>query len=270
MEKAELEKLYHGTSARHLASILAEGIRPREELDADGELLQHRKGNWTEYPSIPDMVYLTTCYPLYFAHTSTEKPDENLVIFEVNLADLDEEELHPDEDIISQSVWHGEQKENPEITLQEAHEIVLETGIDSWQHLWRNAMEAMGNVGYRGTIEPALIRRYCIIHMPQMRDRASLIMSMLDPSISPINFAIKGWFYQQFVQWVFGDVEDLPHLTDAQRSLGDIEGQGGIKEFAKMHQHYKKSEEFWFEESKNREGFEVVTMKEKHEQNDST
>ena len=213
------------------------------------------------------MVYLTTCYPLYFAHTSSKEPGENLVIFEVNLADLDEDELHPDEDIVSQAVWRDEQKENPEITLQEAHEMVLETGIDSWQHVWRKSMEAMGNVGYRGTIEPRLIQRYCIIHMPQMKERADLIMSMLDPSISPMNFMIKGWFYKQFVQWVFDDVKDLPHLTDAQRSIEEIDGR---KEFEKMHQHYKKAEEFWFEESKNREGFEVVTMEDKHEQNDST
>ena len=103
--------------------------------------------------------------------------------------------------------------------------------------------------------------------MPQMKERADLIMSMLDPSISPMNFMIKGWFYKQFVQWVFDDVKDLPHLTDAQRSIEEIDGR---KEFEKMHQHYKKAEEFWFEESKNREGFEVVTMEDKHEQNDST
>lgn len=260
MQKADPEKLYHGTSVKHLAAILAEGIRPREELDAEGNLLQHRKGNWDEYPSIPDMVYLTTCYPLYFANTSTEKPEDSLVIFEVNLADLDEEELHPDEDVISQSLWHAEKKENPDLTLQEAHDTVLETGIDSWQHLWREAMASLGNVGYRGTIKPELIQRYCIVHMPQMKDRWNLIMSMLDPSIHPLNFAIKGWFYEQFVRWAFGDAEELPHLTEAKQGLKDIAEHDEQEGLAKMREHFTKAAEFWAEESKNHDGFEVVTV----------
>ena len=260
----ETTMLYHGTAAKRLASILAEGIRPREELDADGKLVKHRKGNWDEYPSIPDMVYLTTCYPLYFAHTSTKDPGENLVIFEVRLEDLDEEELHPDEDVVSQSLWHEERKEDPELTLQDAHNIVLETGIDSWQHLWKRSMEMMGNVGYRGTIRPELIQRYCIIHMPKMKDRWSLIMSMLDPSISPLNFTIKGWFYKQFVQWIFDDVQELPHLTEAKQAIKDIEGQGGWERLTTMHAHYTKSVEFWSKESDNREGIEVITVEEQH------
>lgn len=270
-----MTKLYHGTSAKHLTAILTDGIKPREELQADGKVT-HRPGNWQEYPSIPDMVYLTTCYPLFFANTATEEAGEDLVVFEIDLDDLDHDNLFPDEDVISQSLLHEEQKEDPDITLEDVHNGVVETGIDSWQHLWERAMEVLGNVGHRGTIPPEKIKRYCVIHMDKMKGRWNLISSMMDPMIMPMNFQIKGWFYTQFVQWCFGDVDVLPHYTECENVLGSIDPKllekmkadnpeldeqiKAMGNHAELAEHRVKAAKHWAEESENREGFEVVTL----------
>ena len=56
-------KLYHGTSSRFLDRILKHGIKPRGKGTSQ----------WDKFPSRPDLVYLTTAYPFYFAIQAIKK-----------------------------------------------------------------------------------------------------------------------------------------------------------------------------------------------------
>src|SRR5467141_3285301 len=87
--------LYHGTSESSVESILKNGIIPRRLA---------KKDNWKHtISSNPSMVYLTDCYPGYFAQSAVKK-DERWAIVEVELERLEKGKLFPDEDCIAQTL----------------------------------------------------------------------------------------------------------------------------------------------------------------------
>src|SRR5438552_677016 len=91
--------LYHGTSSQHLEAILRNGIEPRAVRGAPS--------NWQELPSHPEMVYLTTTYPGYYAAANLE-PTDSLLLVEVEVARLDSKLFYPDEDYLGHLlVQHG-------------------------------------------------------------------------------------------------------------------------------------------------------------------
>ena len=67
-------RLFHGTSQKHLNSILKKGLMPRGK----------KPSNWEEYPSANDRVYLTRSYAIFFAIQSAHLTDTDPVIIEVN------------------------------------------------------------------------------------------------------------------------------------------------------------------------------------------
>lgn len=181
--------LYHGTTTKMLASILPAGLRPRGR----------RKGNWKEYPSRPDMVYLTTAYAPYFAlHRASER--NKGVIVEVDASRLDPDLLHPDEDWVAQCLAH--QRHQP---LAKVHEDVR-ANLQDYQHHALDSLEAMGNIAYRGVVPPQAISRYAII---PYRLYSPLFWIALDPCISPLNYKFCGAKYRSLISWIMGDREDF-------------------------------------------------------------
>lgn len=221
--------LYHGTSDRFLTDILKRGLAPRGEADS----------NWEAFPSRPDMVYLTSAYPLYFAQAATED-GERLLIVEVERASLDVDLLHPDEDVIAQSISH-----QLNIDLETAQEQVLAT-LERYQHHWEDALNAMGNVAYKGTVEAESITRIARIDLAKLN--VHLSMAMMDPMITPLNYRIKGAWYRHFVKWVFGDEPELPQLLDA-RWMAE-HGMAGSDKHLKAH----------IELNNDRSSIELVTL----------
>lgn len=219
-------KLYHGTSIDRLESILKNGLAPRE----NGE------SNWTKYPSVPGHVYLTTAYPFYFAcMAKTDSDDTRAVVLEIDSQRLDPERIYPDEDFISQALQD-----------MKNHQSYAER-IEEYRDSWKHSIEHLGNCSYRGTIPASAIRRYCVF---DYKKRAPLAMTMMDPAITLINFKLKGWFYRQFIAWMFGDTPDIPHYAEAKQFLK----LGAIPEV-------KEQMEYWKAQSKNREGIEVVKIR---------
>lgn len=220
-------KLYHGTTERHLERIFQLGLAPRD-LEA---------GNWDDFPSRPDMVYLTSAYPLYFAAASAEDGDR-LVVLEFELDDLEPIFLFPDEDVVAQSVSHHEGR-----PLKEVHREVVEM-LEVWQDKWEAALKAMGTVAYQGVIPATNIRRLALID-PSARETPALFWKMLDPAISIMNFKVMGDYYTQLVEWVMGYREALPRDMSME----------GLKHLDR--EMYEAKVKFLESESVDRSGIEV-------------
>lgn len=217
-------KLYHGTSSKHLDSILSKGIRPRGR----------RKGNWESFPSRPDMVYLTNSYAPYFALQSCDKMEKALIV-EV---EVDETGLYPDEDFIAQVLASQEQR-----PLEEVHEEVRE-GLEAYKHHAKDSLEGLGNCSHKGVVPAGNVRRMCLVDFTKRSDLA--IMSM-DPSISVMNYRFCGSKYRSVISWLFGDRKDF--------ELGIGGNEMWIEMIEKQQPGYRESIGATF---LNREGIEVM------------
>src|SRR3990172_3590894 len=105
-------KLYHGTKYKFLDIILKYGLAPRTD----------KKSNFEDLPSHPEMVYLSTAYPWYYA-VLTEEGLGKGVVFEIDLDILDPSKLYPDEDFIVQTL--NEQNKEQEIEHSDIRENLL-------------------------------------------------------------------------------------------------------------------------------------------------
>ena len=215
--------LYHGTSSKHLSRILRDGLTPRGR----------RRTNWAKVPSRPDMVYLTTAYPFYFAMNVTTKTHQPVVI-EIDSEMLDKDLFYPDEDFIYQALLHAKPEDHKEHTY-------VRVFLRLYQEHWRTSLQHLGNCCYQGPIPVSAIRRYCRF---DPNARPELAWRMMDPTISLLNFEICGADYTGLVAWMFGDVDELP-----QDSLGG--------ELAKVDPQYEEKEQFRRQQSRDRKGIEV-------------
>ena len=199
-------RLYHGTSTAALPGILADGITSR---------IGHRDTHWSDYPSKPYLVYLTSAYPLFFAINAVKTDDNGNnwesypVILEVETFRLD---LLPDEDFVAQVLWNGKQAGqeinrerfgNPQ-TLRELNDVV-----DPRQYNATHAMESLANLGtcaVNGHVPVANIKRIAVLDP----NACPLIMyRAMDPSISINNFRFVGHDYRALVALVM-DGTPLP------------------------------------------------------------
>lgn len=215
-------KIYHGTNELHLRSILREGLRPRGS----------KKGNWKDYPSRYDMVYLSTAYAPYFSLMGMDKP----IVFEVETDKLYEELLHPDEDFIAQTVATAKG-----VSIKSVHEHVRRN-IEKYQGTWRMSIDNMGTCCYQGRIPLYAITRYVTWDISS-QSHVSIMAG--DPTITPMNYQFCGDKYRNLIAWLFGDEKELQPmmcLHDAPLAMGD-----------RYVNHLK-------EVSANRKSIEVVTL----------
>lgn len=203
-------KLYHGTSAARLPSILKDGIKPRGK----------GKGNWKHsVDGNPNVVYLTIAYALYFAWTATDiGKNEDLLVLEIDTAKLFPFDLVPDEDFLEQATRKG-----PGLGLAPIEKSMkyrtawYRRRLRGFSEYWKESVDGLGNCGYMGTIPPAAITRYAVISHERI---AELVMSGMDPSISLLNYKLVGDKYRNWIKWAFGD--PLDGLTEeAQADIAD-------------------------------------------------
>lgn len=184
-------KLYHGTSARHLPSILQDGLKPRGKA----------KGNWDHTTlSNPDVVYLTNAYALHFAIVAADKGKDDLLVVEVDTALVSIYNMVPDEDFLEQT----SRKEGPaplDRPMAFRTRWYRKRQLDFWQY-WPDSVEHLGTAGHYGPIPPRAITRYAIIYRQQIGE---LIMAGMDPSITLVNYKLLGPKYRNWMRWTFCD-----------------------------------------------------------------
>jgi hypothetical protein len=119
-------KLYHGATSKNLEDILRRGIRPRTSS---------MPSTWPDVPSDAEMVYLTTTYPFSFAaNTVADDEHPQLLVFELDLARLNERRLYPDEEWLSAAI-----EAEHELPHEAAHALARQS-LKRNRRLWRESL----------------------------------------------------------------------------------------------------------------------------------
>lgn len=182
-------KLYHGTSAKYLARVLREGLKPRGT----------KPGVWADTsPSRPDAVYLTAAYPLHYALAAAGHTHDR-VVFEVDTAKLNPFRFVPDEDCLEQATRGNRPEGCPEdvagATLWIRDRLHNHAATETWQL----SLKHLGNCAYLGSIPPDAITRYAVI------PKSWPVLRWSDPTITLANFRFMGPYYRKLSALIFGE-----------------------------------------------------------------
>jgi hypothetical protein len=232
-------KLYHGTSAAYLESILKHGLRPRRK----------QKSNWDEYPSRPDMVYLTTAYAPYFAYAHDLG---NPLIVEIDTKQLPQGGFMPDEDFVQEALRQsGDVQANKRIVAS----------LEDYQSYWEMSVAKMGTCAFKGRIPPQTITRYCTWDEEVL---PHLSMFVGDPVISTGNYSMCSEKYIAFTQWLFGDRPDIPPdefpVNAKADNIGDECSSEEREQFEKLQEYITRHLGEREQMSAMRVSIEVVTL----------
>lgn len=191
-------KLYHGTSAQHLDTILSQGLKPRGKST----------GNWSHTTkSRSDCVYLTDAYAPYFCFSAVNGvADAKCLVVEIDTEKMDPVLLLPDEDTLVHGV-----KPTGDIptdmkkrTRYWRSRLLRFVGTD----MWATSLKFLGTCAYKGIVPPEAITRYAVWpHKPNVT-----LAFVWDPTITPLNYKICGSSYRQGTQRLFGDVPYPNHV----------------------------------------------------------
>jgi len=188
--------LYHGTREKLLGTVLQKGLSSRGR----------RRGNWTHtVSSNPNAVYLTTAYAIHYAQAAVKTKGEKLLLLEIDVDDLDEWQLAPDEDFLEHVTVSdpGFSHVHAWPDMAKRTRWFRRRARGDYAHHWEDSLRGLGTCAYYGSVPAAAIKRCALL---PVGDRLSL---MSDPSITLINYRIMGHFYRQLTQYVFdGEIDD--------------------------------------------------------------
>lgn len=176
--------LFHGTSTEHLPRILKEGLQPRN--------VTKQASNWKDdVESKPDLVYLTTAYPVYFAAAATEEEYKPVVI----KVCVDEDDLYPDEDFVALCSL-----EQDKIAGRKPRPLTqYNSEIDP-----KNHKEMAGAcLKYNGIVAIEEVLPNCIVDHVELPSDWRLMHIGADSMPIPLNYQILGPFYCQCIEALF-------------------------------------------------------------------
>jgi hypothetical protein len=182
-------KLYHGTTAKHLPKILAEGLTPRN---------QNQNSNWEHSVAAgANTVYLTNAYALYFASQALDANDDSpLAVLEIDVDKLQDEYLVADEDAVEQT---SRQQDHLPRTWS-MHKRTAYYRDHAHEYSWEGSLNALGTCGYQNVIPPHAFTSIALISIKKF---SQLVMGGYDPFISVVNYQIMGSKYRHAMQWLF-------------------------------------------------------------------
>lgn len=209
-----MKYLYHGTTGDRLASIQANGIRPRGR----------DKSRW-QMASGRDRVYLTDAYAPYFA-LNEFSPSAPPIVFEIDADKLDAGLFMADEDFVEQATRGGD----PQGSMQERTRYFrnnMRRLTDANPHLTAAlSLEKLGTCAYEGVIPPEAITQVMVI------DKPGPFALTFDPMIMLANYRICGPEYRFLTAKLFNrepreeDAEDMRLQAERWAKLGVEKSNG--------------------------------------------
>lgn len=170
--------LYHGTSRKHLESILENGILPTSK--------SNNVSNW-DLESAKDKVYLSNTYALHYSFCAAQDDDDAVVI----KVDIDEDLMFPDEDFLGQA----DRDFGDLIKATEFYRDSLEVIFSPEQInlLAKRSLMHLGNVAVSQVTKEQLVS-YTII--PSEEIVRIVIEEGCNPSVTMLHHQILGYRYQ--------------------------------------------------------------------------
>lgn len=198
-------KVYHGTSAKCVPSILQDGLLPREDTGTS---------NW-EIESADDRVYVTTAYGPYFAMHAADA-EERMALIEIDLERLAEVvdfdfAMLPDEDFLEQTSRNQDFSDQPWMSeLEDAGDM---RGRTAWfrenayrfSHEWEKSLKYLGTAAIVGDVPPDAISRVSTFSADATTGNRYATLIAQDPSIFLANYAIAGEKYRALTEWFMGE-----------------------------------------------------------------
>ena len=257
--ESDVITLYHGTSAKAVKKIIEDQeLKPRAG----------RKSIWDgEFPSAKDRVYLTSCYPMFFAASAHYKTKSEPMILEIKIPKNDQEFLMPDEDPLGQLENIPKKHKTYGMSFKQRTKW-WKNNAPRYPHLWRDSLRLLGTCAYYGSI--SLISQTGgdfgisrIIEMPEN------YLYEFDPSISLANHQTLGHNYHIVAKTMVescGDRRDL-HLW-CKEYFDDMAKKGWMTEEAakedyKMHVALRSGGRAWtnyIQERAARQGASTITF----------
>ena len=132
--------LYHGTAASNNASILSDGLKPRQDKDSN-EWTMGAKSN-------KDCVYFCT-HPqmadFYGFRASLMKGENKYSVFKIPLNKLDEQKILPDENYIVNKTYFRQ------ISADEYNQIA--STLDEYKPQWKKSLQEYNLIAYKDTVK---------------------------------------------------------------------------------------------------------------------
>lgn len=195
-------RIYHGTTSRHLESVLKDGLKPRGDTPSI----------W-DAASNPDLVYLTKVYAMHFAGNAamqSESGDAMLIELDSDLFP-DQHELLADEDAIAGAMMKGAIPKPAFADYDsrtEPHDLArrIANDLEKWSYEGADAdwsLRVIGNCTYKGVIPPEAITRIVTYDA-----ETNWWIGFHDPVISIANFRFVGDELAQSQMVLFGRLEE--------------------------------------------------------------
>lgn len=177
--------IYHGTRGEYSDNILENGLKPRKSTG---------RSNWSDsdMDSLPNHVYLTDVYGIYFGMCSVDNmKEEPIAVFKINLDMLNEDKLYPDEDFIEQAIRKPELGIKSKGNYSEEDTITQRTksvrdSIELYKEYWMASLNGIGNISHKGKIPSEAIKSVSVVNAPM-----SFYMQ-IDPTITIENYTLIG------------------------------------------------------------------------------
>ena len=235
-------KIYHGTSHSIARRAASRGLPP----DNLQFLPRNLNNEWVI--SNPDMVYLSTTCALMDA---VESDETQVAVIEIETDKLDKEKFYPNEDFIFEIL----KRRNEYFQTSEDSKLhkYVRANADMFKGHWGESLQMLGNICYKGLVPAKAIVRYAIFDLSK---NSSILTASMNPDICCVtNHSVIGKFYKQFIDWLFDEVRELPHIKERLDILSHIEDKK-----SDMAIHLKQQIELFKMLQKKRDGIKIVNL----------